>query len=55
MKLSRWKKVVSALVFGTYKSDANIIYSESNSIVILINDKKSYPNLERELDKFLTA
>ena len=47
------KKIVSALVLGTYKSEAYIITSGDKKIVILIGERKKYSELDYELGKFI--
>ena len=47
------KKVVSALILGIYQSEAYIIRSQSKKIVILINERKKYCDLDNELAKFI--
>ena len=47
------KKIVSALILGTYRSEAYIIYSKNKKIVILIS-KRINPDLNFELAKFIT-
>ena len=47
------KKIVSALVLGTYKSEAYVIYSNIHKIVILIDKRKKYPELDYKLAKFI--
>lgn len=47
------KKIVPALVLGTYKSDAYIIFANGRKILILIGGRKKYPELDYELTKFI--
>ena len=47
------KKTIPALILGLYKSEAYIIYSNDKKIVILLNKKKSYIDLDYELGKFI--
>lgn len=47
------KKIVSALVLGTYKSEAYIIHFSDRKIIILIRDRKKYSELDYELAKFM--
>jgi hypothetical protein len=47
------KKIVSALILGTYKSEAYVIYSNIHKIVILIDKRKKYPELDYKLAKFI--
>jgi hypothetical protein len=47
------KKIVPALVLGIYKSEAYIIYSKNEKIIILIDNKKNYSDLNFELTKFI--
>ncbi len=47
------KKVVSALILGTYQSEAYIIYSGNEKIVILINKRKKYYDLDNALEEFI--
>ena len=47
------KKLVSALVLGIYKSEAYIIYSSDRKIVILITERKKYPELEYAVAGFI--
>jgi len=49
------KKKIQAWVLGNYFSEAYIIYSAKNKIIVLINNRKRYHDLEKELkllDKF---
>ena len=48
------KKTIPALILGTYKSEAYIIYSNDMKIVILIRGGKKYSELSSELTKFIT-
>ena len=47
------KKVVPALVLGMYKSEAYIIYSKVNKIVILTDERKKFPELDSQLTEFM--
>ena len=47
------KKMVSAFVLGTYKSEAYIIHSGDMKIVILIGGNKKYTELDYELAKLI--
>lgn len=47
------KKTVSALILGVYKSEAYVIYSKINKIVILISERKKYNELDIQLNKFI--
>lgn len=47
------KKVVDALIFGTYQSEAYIIYSAKTKITIIINSEKNYQDLDDELKKYI--
>lgn len=47
------KKLVSAFVLGIYQSEAYIIYSSDRKIVILIKERKKYPELEYALAGFI--
>ena len=51
------KKIVPAIVFEIYKSEAYVIYSKNIKIVILINDqfnkRKSYQELGSLLSKYI--
>ena len=47
------KKIVPALILGTYKSEAYVIYSKNNRIVILTDERKKFPDLDYELSKFI--
>ena len=47
------KKIIPALVLGTYKSEAYIIYSAINKIVILISDRKKHSELDTVLIRFI--
>jgi hypothetical protein len=47
------KKIVSALVLGIYKSEAYIISSSDNKIIILIRERKKFSELDYELSKFI--
>ena len=47
------KKTVSALILGVYKSEAYVIYSKNNKIVILINGRKKFKELDIQLNKFI--
>lgn len=47
------KKIVSALVLGTYKSEAYVIHFSDRKIIILIRDRKKYSELDYELAKFM--
>ncbi len=49
------KKIIPALVLGTYKSEAYIIYSNTNKIVILTDERKKHSKLELELAKFIKS
>ena len=49
------KKVVDALIFSTYKSDAYIIYSSETKITILINNQKNHQDLNDILKKHLIS
>ncbi len=48
------KKKVSALVYGSYSSEAYIIYSGKVKITILINERKKYKYLDEELKKYIS-
>lgn len=43
------KKKIQAWVLGNYFSEAYIIYSAKNKIIVLINNRKRYHDLEKEL------
>ena len=47
------KKMVPALILGTYKSEAYIVYSTDRKIMILISERKKYPELDYALTKFI--
>ena len=47
------KKMISAFILGTYKSEAYIIHSGDMKIVILIGENKKYSELDFELAKFI--
>ena len=47
------KKEVFAIVLEAYKSNAYIIYSVDKKIVVLIQDKRQYDDLENALSMFL--
>lgn len=47
------KKMISAFILGTYKSEAYIIHSGDMKIVILIRENKKYTELDFELAKFI--
>lgn len=47
------KKVVNALIFGTYYSEAYIIYSAKTKITILISSIKKYQEIDDELKKYI--
>lgn len=48
------KKIVPALVLGTYKSEAYIIHSKDKKIVVLIDEKRKFSDLDFELVKFIS-
>ena len=48
------KKIVDALIFDVFKSEAYVIYSDKHTITILLNERrKKYPELDCELAEFL--
>ena len=47
------KKVVKALVLGSYGREAYIVFSKNKKIVILINERKKYFDLDFEMSKFI--
>lgn len=47
------KKIVPAFIMGLYKSDAYVICSKNKKIVILINKKKRFCDLEQEIANYL--
>ena len=48
------KKIVYALIFDDFKSEAYVIYSDKHTITILLNERrKKYPELDCELAEFL--
>ncbi len=47
------KKVVNALILGNYSSEAYIIYSKKTKIIILIDSRKKYQDLDNELKKYI--
>ena len=47
------KNIIPAIVLGIYKSEAYIIYSNANKIVILTDERKKYSKLEDKLAKFI--
>ena len=47
------KKMISAFILGTYKSEAYIIHAGDMKIVILIGENKKYSELDFELAKFI--
>ncbi len=47
------KKVVNALIFSTYHSEAYIIYSTETKIIILLDSNKKYDDLESILKKYI--
>ena len=48
------KKIVDALIFDDFKSEAYVIYSDKHTITILLNERrKKYPELDCELAEFL--
>lgn len=46
------KKTIPALILGLYKSEAYIIYSKDKKIVVFLNNKKMYVDLDYKLEKF---
>ncbi|MBQ2875381.1 MAG: hypothetical protein IJE25_00050 [Clostridia bacterium] len=47
------KKIVPALVFEVFRSEAYVIYFKTERIVILIKEKKDYSELDKELAKLI--
>ncbi len=47
------KKIVPALILGTYKSEAYIISSSNSKITILINERRKIAELDFVLFKFM--
>ena len=47
------KKEIAAFVMGTYKSQAYIIYSKNKRIVVLLQEKKQFNDLDQCLAPFI--
>ena len=47
------KKIVPALILGTYKSESYTIYSKNKKIVILIDERKKSTDLDYVLTKYM--
>ena len=49
------KKTVSEHCVGFYPEEAYFIYSHTTTIMIIIGNKKSYPELDKVLEKFINS